>query len=101
MPASMTPPRSRPPIARSYLRELEKRVRRAGIESVAKASGLHRNSVRRTLTSEDGRGPTLDTIEAIRAALVKLGAEPMPPPLVAVRDSAHYRAIRALDKRRK
>ena len=101
MPASMTPPRSRPPIARSYLRELAARVRAVGIERVAEATGLHRNSIRRTITSEDGRGPTLDTIAAIRDALVKLGAEPMPPPLVAVRDSAHYRAIQALDKRRK
>lgn len=94
------PPRHRVPIAREYLRELAARVRAVGIARVAKASGLHKNSVRRTINSEDGRNPTLDTIAAIRRALEKLepDADPPPPPLVAVRGVEHARYIALADK---
>ena len=95
------PPRHRVPIARSYVAELRRRCEAAGLGKVAVAAGIHRNSLRRTLTSAEGRHPTLDTIASVRRALARIegpDVEPMPEPLVAVKDTEHHRKIRIAEQ---
>lgn len=88
------------PIAAEYLAELKRRVMDGpGIEAVARAAGIHRQSVWRAISGEKGRAPTVEAIEKVRAALAKLepASEPMPPPVVAVRGVDHYAVIQLAD----
>lgn len=97
----MSPPTKFPVrISPLYVGELRARVEVLGTTAVARAAGLTPKTVWRQLAGGEGRKPTPSAIDAIRRAVDKLepGAEPMPPPLVAVRGRLHHEWIALADE---
>ena len=86
-----------------YVAALRVRVEAAGVVAVARAAKMSRQTTWRALRGESGRRVNPDQLERIRRALVKVeGAKgattaPMPPPIVAVRSSAHHAWIKLAD----
>lgn len=85
-------------IAPAYLAELRRRIEAGpGMMAVAKTARMSRMTLWGLLNNDAASAPraTNDAVERARLALAKLepGAEPMPPPVVSVRDSDHHHWI--------
>ena len=94
------PPKHAVSIAPEYLAELRARVQNGpGVEAVAKAARISRQTVWRTISEIGGRPPTFDGVEHIRRALAKLQPEmpPMPPAVISVRGTDHYAWLKLAD----
>jgi len=93
-----TRPKYRATFAPAYIAELKARVEAVGINVVAEAAGVVRQTLWRQLTMGSGRNPNPDGIERIRRALAAVApGEAMPPPLVEVRGRAHHDWIKIAD----
>jgi hypothetical protein len=93
-----TPRKHRVAISPSYIAELRARVESVGVNAVAQAAGLVRQTLWRQLTAGSGRNPNPDGIERIRRALAAVAPdEAMPPPLVEVRGRSHHAWILVAD----
>jgi hypothetical protein len=77
--------------------------------ALADAAGVSRTTLWRLAgrqsarDREAGQRTTVDAVEHVRAALNRLapGETEIPPPVVPVRSADHYRALLAVDERRR
>lgn len=76
-----------------YMVELRRRIETGpGLGVVAKAAGMSKMTLWRALHGSPGFRVTANTVERARAGLAFLedGKEPLPPPVVSVRNAAHH-----------
>lgn len=101
-------------LAPEYLATLQKRIEAAIAggttwTGLAETAGVSRATLWRLAgrqsarDREAGQRPTVDAVERVRAALNRLAPTEteIPPPVVAVRSADHYRALLAVDERRR
>ena len=82
-------------VDRGYLEALRRRVEAGpGVVAIAREAGLSRATVWKMLSPGEGpsRVVTIDAVARIRDALHTLepDGEPIPPPVVGVRDGVHH-----------
>lgn len=76
-----------------YLAELRRRIEAGpGVGAVAAAAGMSRVTLWRVLNGGGDQRVTVDAVERARLGLESLDdtAEPMPPPIVNVRNTLHH-----------